>query len=60
VAAICRKYGLSESTVYRGRQKYQGMEESELRRLKELERENARLKKITARQVLDIDTLKEC
>ena len=59
VAAICRKYGVSESTVYRWRQKYQGMEQSELRRLKELERENVRLKKIVAQQALDIDTLKE-
>ena len=59
VAAICRKYSVSESTVYRWRQKYQGMEQSELRRLKELERENARLKKIVAQQALDIDTLKE-
>ena len=43
----------------RWRQKYQGLAESELRRLKELEQENKRLKKIVAQQALDIDSLKE-
>ena len=59
VAETCRKYNVSESAVYRWRHKYRGMDRSELRRLKELEQENAQLKKIVAQQALDIDTLKE-
>ncbi len=59
VAETCRKYNVSESAVYRWRQKYRGMGRSELRRLKELEQENARLKKIVAQQALDIYALKD-
>lgn len=59
VAEVCRKYGVSEQTVYRWRSKYGGLETSELQRLRELETENARLKKIVAQQVLDIDALKD-
>ena len=59
VADCCREYNVSESAVYRWRQKYRGMGRSDLRRLKELEQENTRLKKIVAQQVLDIDTLKD-
>lgn len=55
VAEVCRKYGVSEQTVYRWRSKYDGVETNELQRLRELETENARLKKIVAQQVLDID-----
>ena len=59
VAEVCRKYRVSEQTVYRWRSKYGGLETSELQRLRELETENARLKKIVAQQVLDIDALKD-
>ena len=59
VAEVCRKYGVSEQTVYRWRSKYGGLETNELQRLRELETENARLKKIVAQQVLDIDALKD-
>lgn len=59
VAEVCRRYGVSEQTVYRWRSKYAGLESSELRRLRELEAENSRLKRIVAQQVLDMDTLKE-
>lgn len=59
IAEVCRKYGVSEQTVYRWRSKYGGLDTSELQRLRELETENSRLKKIVAQQVLDIDTLKE-
>lgn len=59
VAETCREYNVSESAYYRWRQKYRGMDRSELRRLKELEQENARLKKIVAQQALDIDSLKD-
>ena len=59
VAEVCRQYGVSEQTVYRWRSKYAGMAMSELQRLRELEAENNRLKKIVAQQALDIDALKE-
>ncbi len=59
VTEVCRKYGVSEQTVYRWRNRYGGLETSELQRLRELETENARLKKIVAQQVLDIDALKD-
>lgn len=59
VAEICRKYGVAEQTIYRWRSKYAGLETSELQRLRGLEAENNRLKKIVAQQALDIDTLKE-
>jgi putative transposase len=59
ITSVCRQYGIAEATFYRWRQKYQGMAESELRRLKALEEENSRLKKIVAQQALDIDSLKE-
>ena len=58
-AEISRQYQISESTLFRWKQKYSGMNQQELRRLKELEAENARLKKIVAQYALDIDTLKE-
>lgn len=59
VAEVCRKYGVSEQTVYRWRNTYGGLERSELQRLRELEAENSRLKRIVAQQALDIDALKE-
>lgn len=59
VAQVCRKYGVSEQSVYRWRTKYAGMDVAELRRLKELEEENRRLKAIVADQAMDIQLLKE-
>jgi putative transposase len=59
VAEVCRKYGVSEQTVYRWRSRYGGLDTSELQRLRELEAENARLKKIVAQQVLEMDVLKD-
>jgi putative transposase len=59
VAEVCRKHGVAEQTVYRWRNKYGGLETSELQRLRELEAENSRLKRIVAQQALDIDVLKE-
>ncbi|MBE2184484.1 MAG: transposase [Anaerolineae bacterium] len=59
VAEVCRKYEVAEQTVYRWRTKYGGLGTSELQRLRVLEAENSRLKRIVAQQVLDIDTLKE-
>lgn len=59
VREVIRKYNVSEQSYYRWRQKYGGMETSEVRRLKELERENAELKKMVAEQALDIRMLKD-
>ena len=59
VSETCQKYSVSENTVYRWRSQYRGMDKEQLRRLKELEKENSRLKKIVAQQALDIDALKD-
>jgi putative transposase len=59
VAEVCRQHSISEQTVYRWRTKYGGIETSELHRLRALEAENSRLKKIVAQQALDIDALKD-
>ncbi len=56
---VCRKVGISEQTYYRWRKEYGGLGVDQARRLKELERENARLKKVVADQALDISILKE-
>ncbi len=58
-AEVCRKYGISEWTYYRWKKQYQGLEVSQLRKLKQLETENARLKKLVAEQVLANEALKE-
>jgi len=57
-ADLCRKHGISDATLYKWRSKYGGLEVSELRRLKHLEDENRRLKKIVADQALNIEALK--
>jgi len=59
VEAVCRKLEVSEQTFHRWRQVYGGMKGPEMARLKELERENQRLRKIVAQQAMDIDALKE-
>jgi putative transposase len=59
VTEVCRKYGVSEQSVYRWRTKYGGMDVAELRRLRQLEEENRRLKAIVAEQAMDIQLLKE-
>ena len=56
---LCRKYGISDATFYKWRSKYGGMEVSDARRLKALEAENAKLKKMLAEQMMDVATLKE-
>ena len=58
VGELCRRLGVSEGTFYRWKAKYGGMDQNEARRLKTLEEENGRLKKIVAQQALDIDALK--
>lgn len=59
VSDVCRQYGVAEATVYRWRTRYGGMDIAELRRLKQLEEENRRLKSIVAEQAMDIQLLKE-
>ncbi len=59
VPEVARELGISEPTFHRWRNRYGGMGTSEAKRLKELEQENARLKKLLAEQALDIDILKE-
>ena len=56
---LCRKHGVSDATFYKWRSKYGGMEVSEAKRLKALEAENAKLKKLLAEQMMDVSTLKE-
>jgi putative transposase len=59
VTDICRKHNCSEQSFYRWKSKFGGMEVSEVKRLRELERENGELKKIVAEQTLDIRMLKD-
>ena len=59
VPEVARDLGISEATFHRWRNQYGGMSSQEARRLKELEKENARLKKLLAEKELDIDMLKE-
>jgi len=58
-AELSRKHGVSDATFYKWRSKYGGMEVSEAKRLKALEEENKKLKKLLAEQMLDVATLKE-
>jgi putative transposase len=58
-ADVCRKDGISEATLYNWKAKYGGMDVSEARRLKTLEDENAKLKKLLAEQMLDNAVLKD-
>ena len=58
-ADVCRKHGISSATFYKFKAKFGGMEVSDARRLKALEDENARLKKLLAEQMLDNAILKD-
>ncbi len=59
IGEVARELGISETTFHRWRNRYGRMSSQEAKRLKELEKENARLKKLVADQALDIDILKE-
>lgn len=59
VAEICRKAGISQATYFNWKKKYAGLMPSEMRRLRELEQENARLKKIVADLSLDKEMLQD-
>lgn len=56
---LCRKHGISDATFYNWRRKYGGMVVADAKRLKALEAENAKLKKMLAEQMMDVATLKE-
>ena len=58
-ADLCRRHAISEATFYTWRSKYGGMEVSDAKRLKGLEEENAKLKKLLAESMLDVSTLRE-
>lgn len=59
VTEICRKYGISDATYYNWKSKYGGLQVSEVRRLRELESENAKLKRMYAELSLENDALKD-
>jgi transposase-like protein len=59
VREVARELGISEATFHRWKNRYGAMSTSEAKRLEELEKENARLKKLLAERELDIDILKE-
>ena len=59
IPQVCKKLGVSEQTFYRWRLKYGALKEDEAQRLKALEQENSRLKRIVAEQALDISMLKD-
>ena len=56
--AITREHGVSKASLYKWRQRYGGMEASELKRIKELEEENTRLKRMYANLAMELDTAK--
>lgn len=56
---VCRRHGISEQTQYRWKAKFGGLEVSDARRLKQLESENAKLKRLVADLTLDKEALKE-
>lgn len=59
IGDVCRSYGISENTFYNWRKKFGGMSVPDVRRLRELEKENARLKRIVGERDLEIDSMKE-
>ena len=59
VTELCRRHGIADATFYTWRSKYGGLEISEMRRLRQLEDENRRLKGIVADQALDLQALKD-
>ena len=58
-AELCRKHGISEASFYNWRNRYGGMEVSQARKLKALEEENAKLKRLLAESMMDASTLRE-
>jgi putative transposase len=59
IAELCRRVGISEFTFYRWRRRFRGLSISQAKRLRELEKENTRLKQLLATRDLEIDAMKE-
>ena len=59
IGQVCRRHGISDVTFFRWRRKFGGVEVPEMRRLRELEKENARLKRLLAERDLEIDVVRE-
>ena len=59
IGQVAKKLGITEQTYYRWRKEYGGLRTDQAKRLKELEKENGRLKKLVANQALDMEILKE-
>ena len=59
ISVLCREVGITETTFYRWRKKYGGLSVAETQRLKDLEKENARLKRLLAERDLEIDAVRE-
>jgi len=59
ISEICRKYEIAEVTFYKWRKRYGGSEKSEIRRLRELEKENSELKKALGEHVIVVNAMKE-
>ncbi len=59
IGEVCRRHGISEPTFYVWRRKFGSMPESDVRRLKELEKETSRLKRLLAERDLEVDVMKE-
>ena len=59
IGEVCRAHGITETTFYRWRRKFGSLPAPELRRLRELEKENSRLKRLVAERDLEIDAMRE-
>ncbi len=59
VASVAKRHGISEQTIYTWRKRFGGFDANDVRRLKQLEAENARLKKLVAERDLEIEVMKE-
>lgn len=59
IGQLCRARGISENTFYKWRKKYGGVDVAAVKRLRELEQENARLKRLLAERDLEVDVMKE-
>lgn len=59
IGDVCRSHGIAENTFYRWRQKYGGLQVPEVRRLRDLEQENSRLKRLLAERCLEVDAMRD-